>query len=248
MASGFIITPFSSELSWLTDMIREAGDGEGVTFQRADDVFQPGVIIDQILDAIDETDVVVAVTTGRNPNVFFELGYAWRKHHPILLAEGVEDMPFDVAAWRHLLYGPGTPGANPVVLAEQLRSAIRSVLQEGRPLPRGHLLQGAPSHEKSARVHARFEHSGSRGGGRLVLRNSGTVDVQSVDVEIPADAALMLHGREELPIDILRPGEAVQIVGSASLSMGDTRRTNFDVVVTGRVDDEPREWPCKVSV
>jgi glyoxylase-like metal-dependent hydrolase (beta-lactamase superfamily II) len=113
---GFIITPFLDEVEWLTELIRGVGDDAGVEFERADDIFAPGVIINQILTAIDESDVIVAVTTGRNPNVFFELGYAWLRHRPILLAETTDDMPFDVASWRHLLYGDGQPCADPEAL------------------------------------------------------------------------------------------------------------------------------------
>lgn len=247
-AEGFIITPFSDDLEWLTDLIRDVGTKQRVDFKRADDIFKPGVIIEQILDAIDQTDVIVAVTTGRNANVFFELGYAWRKHHPILIAETAADMPFDVSAWRHLLYGQGRACESREELEKQLSAAIESVLEQGRPLPRGRILGELPSRRSSARVVARYESTSSRGGGRLILRNAGTQDVESVDVEIPSDARLTVVGTEELPVDLLRPGESVHVQAMSSMAMNDARRSNFDVVVRGVVDGKAHEWPSKVSV
>lgn len=247
-AEGFIITPFSDDLEWITDLIRGVGSERQVFFKRADDIFKPGVIIEQILDAIDRTDVIVAVTSGRNANVFFELGYAWRKHHPILIAETAEDMPFDVSAWRHLLYGQGFACESPEELRRQLGQAIDSVLEHGRPLPRGRVLGQPPTRRSSARVVARYESTSSRGGGRLILRNAGTLDVESVDINVPPDARLSVVETDELPVDLLRPGESVQIQARSSVAMNDTRRSNFDVVVRGVVNGEVHEWPSKVSV
>lgn len=47
----------------------------------------------------------------QNANVFFELGYAWRSHSPVLLAESAADLPFDVAYYRILIYGTPTPAS-----------------------------------------------------------------------------------------------------------------------------------------
>lgn len=73
--------------------------------RRADDIFAAGIIIDQIREAIEHADVVVAVCTGRNPNVFYELGLTHEKgHHPILIAASSADLPFDIAHRRAHLY------------------------------------------------------------------------------------------------------------------------------------------------
>lgn len=243
---GFIITPFAPEVGWLTELVREVGAQAGVRFERADDIFAPGVIIDQILTALDSADVVVAVTTEKNANVFFELGYAWMRHNPILIAEDAQDMPFDVASWRHLLYGEGRPCEEPAALRRQLRMAIDHVLAGGQPLPKGRVLTKTPRPAQQARVTARFERHGRRSE-RLVLHNTGTVDVHDVDLEIPADAAsFSVLDRDDLPIDVLRPGEQVPLI--AATSMGGGKRI-FDVLVRGSTDDgTSHEWPSKISL
>lgn len=246
MSRGFIITPFEPELDWLTRLIREAGDEAAVKFERADDIFAPGVLINQILEALDDADVVVAVTTGKNANVFFELGYAWIRHRPILIAETTDDMPFDVSSWRHLLYGSGQPCHERSELRRQLKNAIDHVIDEGRPLPRGRVLASSPMPRQHARVSARFERHG-RNSQRLVLHNSGTVEVQDVTIDVPPDAtSFHVHDRNELPIDVLRPGEQVPLI--AATFMGGGRRI-FDVIVRGTTPDgTSHEWPSKITI
>jgi len=75
---GFLIMPFDTKFDWLRDDILAAGRSLNIVIERADDIFAPGVLLDQVLDAIDQAAVVVGICTGKNANVFFELGYAWR--------------------------------------------------------------------------------------------------------------------------------------------------------------------------
>jgi hypothetical protein len=49
--------------------------------------------------------VVVANVSGRNPNVFYELGIANAlDKSTILVSEGIEDVPFDIRSRRIILY------------------------------------------------------------------------------------------------------------------------------------------------
>lgn len=44
--------------------------------------------------------------TGRNPNVFYEVGYAHAKKKPVILTtQKADDIPFDLKHHRHLIYG-----------------------------------------------------------------------------------------------------------------------------------------------
>jgi hypothetical protein len=54
---------------------------------------------------------VVADITGRNPNVFYELGIAHTYgQRVVLLAQGTEDIPFDLQRFRHILYEDNSDG------------------------------------------------------------------------------------------------------------------------------------------
>jgi hypothetical protein len=78
----------------------------GFDAQRADDVFKPGIIIQDIIQQITEADIVIAEITPVNANVFYELGYAHALRKPtILLANRTTDkLPFDVSGHRVIFY------------------------------------------------------------------------------------------------------------------------------------------------
>jgi hypothetical protein len=242
---GFLIMPFSDELNWLHEEIMEASLAEKVTTRRADNIFKPGAILQQIFDEIDEADLIFAVCTGRNANVFFELGYAWREHSPILIAEDTHDLPFDLSAFRTELYGRDVPSADRHSLQLRLRKAIRASLDDER-IPRGRRLMRAPKVKQATRLSATLQDNGRNH--NLVVTNSGNVELRNVDVEVPEDVkrGFHMHTEGDLPVDVLRPGESVKF--PVSLTMGLGRRI-FDITLRG---DEPGgdalEFPCKISV
>ena len=118
--------PFCDDLDWLKDEIVNAGIDANVTVRRADDISSPGVIIDQVFEAISETDVVIAVCTGLNPNVFFELGYAWHTHDAVLVASSEADLPFDVGHLRTEFYGKPDLGQDRRTIRQRLTQAIKA--------------------------------------------------------------------------------------------------------------------------
>ncbi len=86
--------------------IRAACADAGMELRRAESIFRGGVIIDQIREALAEADLVIAVCTGKNANVFYELGMAEAMgHQPILIAPDATHLPFDKAHWRCHMYG-----------------------------------------------------------------------------------------------------------------------------------------------
>ena len=111
--SVFILMPFAEPWSEnVHDAIEQACAEaavtvEGLTWQRADDIAQPGRITDQIINAIDTAELIIADLTGNNPNVMFELGYADAARKPIILLNQVIDAtPFDIKDWRQIGYDP----------------------------------------------------------------------------------------------------------------------------------------------
>ena len=97
------------------EVIRPVAEDEGFSALRADDVDAPGVILEDIVDAIVESDVVVAEITPANPNVFYEVGYSHALRKPtILLARRPEEpgyrLPFDVSGYRCIFYDDAIRG------------------------------------------------------------------------------------------------------------------------------------------
>jgi len=88
------------------EVIQPVSRKAGFRVLRGDDVFRPGVILQDIIHSIVESDVIVADITPTNPNVFYELGYAHALQKPtILLANRqLEKLPFDISGYRVIFY------------------------------------------------------------------------------------------------------------------------------------------------
>jgi hypothetical protein len=86
---------------------------------RADDVYRPGVILQDIIRGIVECDVVIADITPVNANVFYELGYAHAMQKPtVLLANRtVEKLPFDISGYRVVYYSDTIRGKGDITSA-----------------------------------------------------------------------------------------------------------------------------------
>lgn len=85
--------------------IKGAADDVGAYAERIDEqIFTEG-ILDRIFNQISKADVVIADMTGRNPNVFYEVGYAHALGKiVVLLTQNADDIPFDLKHKQHTVY------------------------------------------------------------------------------------------------------------------------------------------------
>jgi len=89
----------------LSRIVRPAMVRCGVVARRADELLEPGRITDQMFREILQADFCIALLSGQNPNVFYELAAAQAAAKPvIILAQKDEDLPFDVKDMRCLHY------------------------------------------------------------------------------------------------------------------------------------------------
>lgn len=102
----FVIMPFSPEYeSVYRQVIKPAAESFGLKVLRADDIYSPGVITEQIKAAIHQSRICIADVTGKNPNVLYEVGIAHTlDKSTILLSQSVEQIPFDLRALRVVIY------------------------------------------------------------------------------------------------------------------------------------------------
>jgi hypothetical protein len=78
----------------------------GLFCERVDEQFFTGSILERIFSQISKADFLVADMTGRNPNVFYEVGYAHALgKNVVLLTSVAEDIPFDLKHFPHIIYG-----------------------------------------------------------------------------------------------------------------------------------------------
>ncbi len=102
----FVLMPFDPEFKDVYEIgIKEACESAGAYCQRVDEQIFHASILDQIYNQISKADVVIADMTGRNPNVFYEVGYAHALgKRTILLTKSADDIPFDLKHYPHIVY------------------------------------------------------------------------------------------------------------------------------------------------
>lgn len=135
LTRAFVVMQFAEPYDSLyREVIKPVAEQADFTVFRADDVFRPGIILQDILRSITTSDVIIAEITPTNPNVYYELGYAHAIGKPtILLAEKDADpakhLPFDISGFRVIFYDDTIRGKRNVEI--QLRQHLSNI-REGR--------------------------------------------------------------------------------------------------------------------
>lgn len=126
----FVIMPFDAEMTkFYEDVVKPVVISEGISIGRADDFFTVGRVVEDIWKRINEADFLLADLTGRNANVYYELGIAHTIGKPvILLAQSTDDAPFDIRDQRILKYG--TRYDDIPAFKERLKASIAEVRRE----------------------------------------------------------------------------------------------------------------------
>ncbi len=108
----FVLMPFNVELKPIYENhIKQTVSGLDLRIGRADDFFGAGPIMKDIWSAIHAARIVIADCTGRNPNVFYEIGLAHAiGRDTILISQSLNDVPFDLRHLRVIVYQYTPPG------------------------------------------------------------------------------------------------------------------------------------------
>ncbi|WP_281850645.1 hypothetical protein [Pseudomonas helleri] len=128
----FVLTPFHDDLKDEFETVYSVGKTLGFQVLRGDEKLEPGDIFRKILTLVASARIVVANISGRNPNVFYELGIAHALgKQVILLAHSNSHVPFDVQSKPIVFY------RNNEELAKNLNSMIGRTMLSGRANPLG---------------------------------------------------------------------------------------------------------------
>lgn len=109
----FVLMPFTEELRPIYEnhIKKVVSDNLAISIGRADDVFVASSIIYDIWNLIYKCKLLIADCTHRNPNVFYEIGVAHTIGKPvILIAQNIDDIPFDLRHIRAIIYSYTPPG------------------------------------------------------------------------------------------------------------------------------------------
>ena len=130
-ADVFVAMPFQESLKFIYEMhILETVIGLGLSCKRGDDFFSADVIMEEIWSAIFHAKLCIVDCTGRNPNVFYELGIAHTLgRKTVLIAQSADDIPFDIRHIRTIIYQP----ENMSVFESNLKLTIESTIGVDEP-------------------------------------------------------------------------------------------------------------------
>lgn len=125
----FVISPFGEPFdTYFSKILKPAIEKCGLYAVRGDSLFRPTTIVDDIWQSIQSASVLVAELTGRNANVFYELGLAHAISKPVvLLSQSIDDVPFDLRGIRTLVYDKDQPDWGQSLRSDLARS-IKEVL------------------------------------------------------------------------------------------------------------------------
>src|SRR5260370_11814382 len=99
----FVLLPLRAPfLGYFEKLIKPAALEVGLVAIKADDIYGTRAVMRDIWEQIWQARVVIAIVTGKNPNVNYELGICHTLGIPtLLLTDKEEDLPFD---YRHHPY------------------------------------------------------------------------------------------------------------------------------------------------
>ena len=125
----FVLMPFNPKEIFdpIYQRIKKIINDFDIECIRADEIFGTRAVIEDIQEMINNSDFLLSDLTGRNPNVFYELGLSHAIFKPvILISQKSEDVPFDVKHIRYIRYDFSNEGLGK--LENDLKNTIQVVL------------------------------------------------------------------------------------------------------------------------
>lgn len=126
----FVIMPFDEKLKPVfDDHIKEVCKTLQLSVKRADDISAPNIIIDDIWSLVFNSKIIICDCTGKNPNVFYELGMAHTiGKKVIIITQNQKDIPFDINHIRYIKYDYTPPGMSK--FETELKNSITELLKD----------------------------------------------------------------------------------------------------------------------
>lgn len=121
-----VMMPFSGNCAEVYKSLEFALKASDYECSRADNFWQHAHIMQDIIELICTSRVVICDLTGKNPNVFYEAGIAHTLGKEVMLiTQNIEDVPFDLRSLRCLIYLNNQEGRE--ALCKSVLSRLRTV-------------------------------------------------------------------------------------------------------------------------
>ncbi len=103
---AFVLMPFNPDFDDIYKLgIKGACNSEKIYCERVDEQIYEGDMLNRIYNQIQHADYIIADMTAKNPNVFYEVGYAHAlQKKVILITQNPDDIPFDMQHYFHIVY------------------------------------------------------------------------------------------------------------------------------------------------
>lgn len=105
--TALCLMPFHKRFNKIHQAIQVACKNSNYECYRSDMLFNPGKVLQQIVQLILKSQIIIAVLDGKNPNVFYEIGIAHAVGKAVILIANysdINDVPFDLKSDRLILY------------------------------------------------------------------------------------------------------------------------------------------------
>jgi hypothetical protein len=121
-----VMMPFGSGFAPVYEALKSGVEAMGMRCLRADDIWERDHILDDVISLLWRARVVIADLSGKNPNVFYEAGIAHTLgRDTILVAQSLDDVPFDLRPIRTLQYLNNSEGRD--ALSEGVRRRLHTI-------------------------------------------------------------------------------------------------------------------------
>lgn len=103
----FVLMPFDNSFDDIYNYgVKQTANQSGFYCERVDEQIFEGSILTRIYNQIQKADLIISDLSNKNPNVFYETGYAHALNKKvILLTQDSNDIPFDLKHYPHIIYG-----------------------------------------------------------------------------------------------------------------------------------------------
>ena len=130
----FVLMPFDPAFDDVYEFgIKGAANDVGAYAERLDEQMFTEGMLDRIFNQISKADVIVADMTGRNANVFYEVGYAHALGKvTLLVTQTKDDIPFDLQQRQHTEYK-----GNIKLLRRELKKKLKWAITEAKRVAEG---------------------------------------------------------------------------------------------------------------
>jgi hypothetical protein len=132
-----VMMPFSKQYDEVYTIIKESCESLGMQCHRADEVWKNSAIIQDVFDLIFTSSIIIADLSGKNPNVFYEVGIAHTLgKYVVPIAQSTDDIAFDVGHHRVLKYSLEGDGKSKLKSSLQSRLTTIHIKIKNKSLPK----------------------------------------------------------------------------------------------------------------